>query len=131
MRRGGPTFPGNPSGDTRLPPARFAPVRGKVSARRRMSARRSRMNRLHLGCSAIALVLAQGTAHADFASRCADPAVIKCVGFDAAADISGTYGDRSGILSGATTPVLDSAVKASGPSSLKFTIPSNSGADTS
>ena len=53
------------------------------------------------------------------------------MGFDAAADIAGTYGDNSGILSGATTPVLDTAVKASGASSLKFTIPSNSPADTS
>jgi hypothetical protein len=53
------------------------------------------------------------------------------VGFDSAADISGTYGDNTGILSGATTPVLDPTVKASGASSLKMTIPSNSGADTS
>jgi len=53
------------------------------------------------------------------------------VGFDSAADIAGMYGSNSGILSGATTPVLDASVKASGASSLKFTIPSNSPADTS
>jgi hypothetical protein len=53
------------------------------------------------------------------------------VGFDSATDIAGTYGNNSGILSGATTPVLDTSVKASGASSLKFTIPSLSGADTS
>ncbi len=57
--------------------------------------------------------------------------MIKCVSFDAAADIAGTYGNNSGILSGDTTPVLDTSVKASGNSSLKFTIPSNSGSDTS
>ena len=68
---------------------------------------------------------------ASFSTRCAQPGVLKCVGFDSPADISGTYGDNSGILSGATTPQLDSSVKASGASSLKFTIPSNSGADTS
>ena len=53
------------------------------------------------------------------------------MGFDAAGDITGTYGNNSGILSGASTPALDTTVKASGTSSLKFTIPSNSPADTS
>src|SRR6476646_9714858 len=61
-----------------------------------------------------------------FTTRCSQPGVLKCVGFDSAADITGTYGDNSGILSGATTPVLDTSVRASGASSLKFTIPSNS-----
>jgi hypothetical protein len=41
------------------------------------------------------------------------------------------FGDNSGILSGASTPVLDASVKASGASSLKFTIPTNTPADTS
>jgi len=67
----------------------------------------------------------------DFQTRCAQPGVIKCVGFDAAADIAGGFGANSGIFSGATTPMLDASVKASGASSLKFTIPSQSGADTS
>jgi hypothetical protein len=68
---------------------------------------------------------------ANFTTRCQQAGVLKCVGFDSAADIAGTYGDNSGILSGATTPVLDTTVRASGASSLKFTIPSNSPADTS
>jgi hypothetical protein len=53
------------------------------------------------------------------------------VGFDAASDITGTYGDNSGTLSGTVAPVLDTSVRASGASSLKFTIPSNSGAGAS
>jgi len=53
------------------------------------------------------------------------------VGFDSASDIAGTYGDNSGILSGDSTPILDASVKASGASSLKMTVPSNSGSDTS
>jgi len=67
----------------------------------------------------------------DFQARCAQPGVIRCVGFDAAADIAGTYGNNSGILSGDSTPELDAAIKASGASSLKFTIPSLSGANSS
>jgi hypothetical protein len=71
----------------------------------------------------------------DFPTRCAQPGVIKCVGFDSASDIAGGYGSNSGIFSGTstngTTPVLDTSVKASGASSLKFTILSNSGSDTS
>ena len=74
---------------------------------------------------------------ANFTTRCAQPGVIKCVGFDSAADISGNYQSNSGIVPpytmfpGATPPALDTSVKASGASSLKFTIPSNSPADTS
>jgi len=67
----------------------------------------------------------------DFTTRCSQPGVIKCVGFDQASDIAGKWGDNSGILSGATTPTLDTAVKASGNGALKMTIPSNSGSDTS
>jgi len=71
-------------------------------------------------------------ATADFTTRCAQPGVLRCVGFDSAADIAGTFGNNSGILdSGASTPVLDASIKASGASSLRFTIPSNSSADTS
>ena len=66
-----------------------------------------------------------------FATRCSQPGVLKCVGFDSPADIAGAFGDNSGILSGASTPVLDTTVRASGASSIKFTIPSNSPADTS
>jgi hypothetical protein len=71
------------------------------------------------------------TMAADFATRCADPNVVRCVPFDSATEIAGRHGDASGILIGASTPVIDSAVKASGGGSIKFTIPSNSPADTS
>jgi hypothetical protein len=54
----------------------------------------------------------------DFAARCAGPDVVKCVGFDNAADIAGGWGDNSGILPGATTPALDPMTCASGASSL-------------
>ncbi len=92
---------------------------------------------------------------ADFPTRCAAPGVIKCVGFDQASDIAGTWGDNHGAWGGAkrcsvntavacssnadcsgltpsgqtcvTSPVLDTTIKASGSSSLKFTFPSNSG----
>lgn len=67
----------------------------------------------------------------DFNRRCASPAVIKCVGFDDAAAIDGRTAPNSGIRVGAAKPALDSAIKASGRSSLKFTIPTNSGPDTS
>jgi hypothetical protein len=68
---------------------------------------------------------------ADFDTRCSAPGVVRCVGFDAASDIAGTFGSVKGILSGASTPELDASMKASGTSSLLFTVPSNSGSDTS
>src|ERR1044072_8236984 len=68
---------------------------------------------------------------ASLTTRRSQPGVLKCVGFASPADIAGTYGDNQGILSGATTPTLDLTVRASGASSLKMTIPSNSPADTS
>jgi hypothetical protein len=71
---------------------------------------------------------------ADFAARCAAPGVVRCVGFDSAAEAPinpteytnqpapiGVYDD------GDVTPELDTVLKASGASSLKFTIPGNSG----
>ena len=64
----------------------------------------------------------------DFQTRCSTAGVIRCVGFDQASDIAGGYGSNSGIFPGATTPTLDAAISASGNSSLKFTIPSNSAA---
>ncbi len=78
-----------------------------------------------------------------FTERCAQTGVIKCVGFDSQADFNvggggtgGAYGQNSGILppwgtTDFTRAAMDTAVKASGTGSLKFTIPSNSGADTS
>jgi hypothetical protein len=80
---------------------------------------------------------------ADFTTRCAQPGVIKCVGFDSTAEastgvggVTGAWGANSGIIppygtSDYTRAVLDTSVKASGASSLKFTIPSVSGADSS
>jgi MYXO-CTERM domain-containing protein len=67
----------------------------------------------------------------DFAARCGGADVVQCVGFDDAADIAGDWDDNSGILAGASTPALDNGIFASGASSLLFTIPSNSPADTS
>jgi len=68
----------------------------------------------------------------DFAARCQTPGVIRCIGFDQASDIAGTeWGANSGILPGAATPALDFSIKASGQASLKFTIPSNSPANSS
>jgi carbon monoxide dehydrogenase subunit G len=67
----------------------------------------------------------------DFQTLCGRPGVVKCVGFDSTADLTGAYGDNSGILSGDSTPQIDLTVKSSGNGSLKFTIPSNSSADSS
>jgi hypothetical protein len=75
--------------------------------------------------------LSSNSAHAvDFATRCADPNVVRCVAFDAAAEIAGTYGDAFGVLAGNTTPQIDTAVKASGAGSLMLTIPGNTGANS-
>jgi hypothetical protein len=68
---------------------------------------------------------------ADFETRCTQAGVLVCVGFDDPADLEGTFGDNHGILVGAATPELDPTTKASGASALRFTVPSNSGADTS
>ena len=79
----------------------------------------------------------------DFATRCAQPGVIKCVGFDDPADFNtgggvagGAYGQNSGILppygtTDFTRATRDTTIKASGNSSLKFTIPANSPSDSS
>ena len=78
----------------------------------------------------------------DFSTRCAQPGVVKCVGFDDVADFNtggsnGAYGQNSGILapwsvpSDLTRATRDTSVKASGGSSLRFTIPSNSPSDSS
>jgi len=67
----------------------------------------------------------------NFSTRCAQPGVIRCVGFDSASDIAGTIGNNSGTYPGDATPALDTTLKASGNSSLKFVIPANSGANSS
>jgi hypothetical protein len=78
-----------------------------------------------------------------FAARCAQPGVLKCVGFDSAADLNtgtggtnGAFGQNSGILppygtSNYTLATIDTTIKASGGGSLRFTIPANSGSDSS
>ncbi len=80
---------------------------------------------------------------ADFTTRCSAAGVVKCVGFDSASDFNtgtggtnGAYGQNYGIFppsgtSDYTRATQDTALKASGNGSLKFTIPSNSGSDTS
>lgn len=80
---------------------------------------------------------------APFATRCAQPGVIKCVGFDDPSDFdigaggtNGAYGKRAGIMPPSGTSdysraTRDTTVRASGASSLKFTIPANSPADAS
>src|SRR5262245_31505489 len=81
---------------------------------------------------ATVVVTASDALAADFQTRCQTPGVIRCVGFDQASDIAATdWGSNSGSYSGTATPVLDSTVKASGNSALKFTIPSNSPANSS
>ena len=77
----------------------------------------------------------------DFARRCAQPDVVRCVGFDDAADFStgsggtqGAYGANAGILPSGTDysrAVRDVGISASGGSSLKFIVPSNSAANSS
>lgn len=68
---------------------------------------------------------------ADFDGRCAAPGVLVCVGFDDASELDGTFGDHHGTLPGAAIPEIDPTTKASGTGALRFTVPSNSPANTS
>jgi hypothetical protein len=67
----------------------------------------------------------------DFDRRCSAPEVVRCIGFDDHASIEGGRAGISGLTNGATRAILDSEIKASGASSLKFSIPPFSGSDTS
>jgi len=67
----------------------------------------------------------------NFAERCSAPGVVRCVGFDSASDLAGTWGDVSGSLPGDAVPEIVADVKASGAGALRFTIPSNSSANSS
>jgi hypothetical protein len=78
-----------------------------------------------------AAATAPDNAISDFERRCAQPGVIRCIGFDHPNDIKGRYPQRTGIMRGAAEPVIETTVKVSGAGSLKFTIPSNSAQDTS
>jgi hypothetical protein len=79
-------------------------------------------------CSVLAGPLAADDA--DFNARCTAPGVIKCVGFDGAADIqhnSTLYPAAGGAFRG----TIDTGIKASGNGSLRFEIPAGSGANAS
>lgn len=79
----------------------------------------------------------------DFVARCAAAGVIRCIGFDTVADFNtgiggtnGAYQQNFGIMppsgtSDYTRATRDTSVKASGDSSLRFRVPSNTGSDTS
>jgi hypothetical protein len=79
-------------------------------------------------------------ARSSFESRCAQPGVIKCVGFDNDSDFgTGARGGARGSISGIVPPsgtsdytraTRDTTVKASGNGALRFTIPPNSPADS-
>lgn len=82
-------------------------------------------------------------ASSSFSARCSAPGVVRCIGFDSDADFNkgsggtaGAWGQNFGILpvygtSDYTRATRDTMVKASGDSSLRFTIPPNSGSDSS
>ena len=75
------------------------------------------------------------SAESDFVARCAQPGVVRCIGFDGSGDFSpgsggynGAFGFNSGILPPSGTEdymraVPDTSLKSSGASSLRFTIP--------
>ncbi len=69
------------------------------------------------------------SADADFQARCNAPGVVKCVGFDnTTSDIVSNvnlFPGGDGVIHGA----LDTSIKASGAGSLKFTLPTNGGAN--
>jgi hypothetical protein len=65
---------------------------------------------------------------ADFKARCGAPGVVRCVGFDFAADVK-PHLDPA--WDGIYRADVDSTVKASGGGSLRFTIPTRSGANSS
>ena len=85
------------------------------------------MNLRTLLLAGILLLMHGVTSAEDFETRCSQPGVIKCVGFDDASDIQGTWGDVHGSLTRtADSPSIDSVVAASGAGSLKFTAHGNS-----
>jgi len=81
--------------------------------------------------SVVAATRTDSAAEADFNVRCKSPGVIRCVGFDSEGEIEGRYGANFGTLRGAMEPMIDRDTKASGNASLRFTIPPESGPDTS
>jgi hypothetical protein len=75
------------------------------------------------------------SADADFLTRRSAAGVVRSVSFDSAADLAGGFASNFGIFASqsnpAVMPTLDPTLKASGASSLMFTIPSLSSADSS
>lgn len=59
--------------------------------------------------------------------------MVRCFGFDSAAEIIGNWGDNVGTLPNdlGSRPDIDNKIRASGAGSLRFTIPSQTGANTS
>lgn len=65
----------------------------------------------------------------DFATRCAQPGVVKCISFDSAADITGTWGTNSqGVVPKGfgNEPSIDTSTKISGAGSMKMVVPAGS-----
>src|SRR4051812_45016796 len=93
--------------------------------------------------AALAGIGQAGAATTDFATACAQSGVVKCVSFDTDADFShgsggtqGAWGTRAGVnppygTSDYSRATRDTANAAVGASSLRFTIPSNTGSDSS
>jgi len=76
----------------------------------------------------------------DFATRCAQSGVVRCFGFDTNADLGGPFGSNFGSFNNCEgtqprgcglLPTIDNSLSASGAGSLKFVIPSQSGAGAS
>ena len=99
--------------------------------------RRSRKFRQALGLlgRACLLVICPATLASDFDVLCSDPNVVRCYGFDSAPDIAPRIFPPSGGGAQNCTNnqcwAMDTSVKVSGAGSLRFEIPSNSGADSS
>ena len=64
----------------------------------------------------------------DFQTRCSQPGVIKCVGFDSQTEIAGAWGisPQGSIQESLGGPTIDTSTKASGNGSLKFVIAAGS-----
>jgi hypothetical protein len=75
-------------------------------------------------------VIVRDTAIQTFAKRCAQPGVLRCMGFDSEAEVQGHIAAANNNR-GPERPAIDTAVKASGAGSLRFTVPPLSGPDSS
>jgi len=86
-----------------------------------------------IGGATASLTSGATTADQDFAARCAAAGVVRCWGFDSQADFApDSKGPKVFASNNGTGPIqasLDTTVKVSGASSLKFSLPSNAGTD--